>query len=193
MVGELEVSPLYPPRRTVGPASPSLQWVAWASLPHLPRYCAPLRLPAGPLGSLRFRSLPNPRSASWFCVPCGSLVVGSSPPTPGLLVSRDPCSAGHSDQETGGSPQFPSSPCDDLLRSPQTPVVSCPARPCAVRTPAFHSLHSVGFLPGSTGIILMDHDYTHFGAPFRSLSSRYPRLRTPLAGFARGGHYSPAG
>jgi hypothetical protein len=69
MVGDLEVSPISPPSRTVCPASPSLPWVAWASLPHLPRYCAPLRLPAALLGSLRVRSLPNTLSASWVCVP----------------------------------------------------------------------------------------------------------------------------
>jgi len=78
MVGDLEVSPLCPPSRTVCPASPSLPWVPWALVPHLPRYYAPLRLPALRLGSLRLRSLPNPLSASSLCVPCGSFLVGSS-------------------------------------------------------------------------------------------------------------------
>ena len=186
MVGDLEVSPIYPPSRTVCPASPSLQWVAWASLPHLLRYCAPLRLPAVPLGSLRFRSLPNTLSASSLCVPYGSMVVGSSPPPPGLLVNRYPFSSGNSDKETRGSPKFPSSPCDDMLRSPQTPVVSCPARPDAGRTAAFHSRQSVGVLPGFNEDYPLVHDYTHFGALCRSLSSRSPRLRTPLTGLARG-------
>ena len=36
MVGGLEVSPIVPPSRTFCPASPSLQWVPWASVPHLP-------------------------------------------------------------------------------------------------------------------------------------------------------------
>ena len=164
MVGDLEVSPIFPPSRTVCPASPSLQWVAWASLPHLPRYCAPLRLPPVPLGSLRFRSLPNTLSASSVCVPYGSFVVGSSPPTPGLLVNRYPSSSGSSDKETAGSPKFPSFPSDDMLRSPQTPVVSCLSRPYASRTAAFHSRQSVGVLPGFNGDYPVDHHYTHFGA-----------------------------
>jgi hypothetical protein len=186
MVGDLEVSPIYPPSQTVCPASPSLQWVPWASVPHLPRYCAPLRLPAVHLGSLRFRSLPNTLSASSVCVPCGSLGVGSAPPTPGLLVSRYPCSSGTVDKETDGSPKFPSFPSDDMLRSPQTPVVSWPLRPCAVRTAAFHSFHSVGFLPGFSRDYPLDHNSTHFGALSRSLSSRYPRLRTAPREAARG-------
>ena len=34
------------------PTAPSLPWVAWASLPHLRRYYAPLRLPPPRLGGL---------------------------------------------------------------------------------------------------------------------------------------------
>ena len=121
-----------------------------------------------------------------LCSLTGSLGSGSSHPTPGLLVSRYPCSSGGDHKETAGSPKFPSSPCDDMLRSPQTPVVSCPPRRDAVRTTAFHSFHSVGFPPCSVWGYLLDHDSTHFGAPFRSLSSRYPRLRTTPRGAARG-------
>src|SRR5262245_7453446 len=164
MVGDLEVSPLFPPSRMVCPASPSLPWVAWASLPHLPRYCAPLRLPAVLLGSLRFRSLPHTLSASSVCVPSGSCGSGSAPLTPGLLVNRYPFSSGNPNKETVGSPKFPSFPCDDMLRSPQTPVVSCLARPYARRTAAFHSRQSVGVLPGFAGDYPVDHHYTHFGA-----------------------------
>src|SRR5262245_36764180 len=122
-----------------------------------------------PVGSLGLGSPPSPvlcsaktaRGPSWvaslplasqylvcsldLCSLRGSLAAGSSPPTPGLLVSRYPCSSGGDTKETAGSPKFPSSPCDDMLSSPQTPVVSYPPRPDAVRTPAFHSFHSVGF------------------------------------------------
>ena len=186
MVGDLEVSPIYPPSRTVCPASPSLQWVPWALVPHLPRYCAPLRLPPIPLRSLRLRSLPNTLSASSVCVPCGSFMGGSSPSTPGLLINRYPSSSGSGDKETGGSPKFPSFPSDDMPRSLQTPVASCPPRPCAVRTTAFHSFHRVGFLPGFIRDYPVDHHYTHFGALSRSLPSRYPRLRTAPHEAARG-------
>src|SRR2546425_578627 len=93
-----------------------------------------------------------------LCPLTGSLDSGSSCPTPGLLVSRYPCSSGISDKETTGSPKFPSSPRDDMLRSPQTPVVSCPPRRCAGRTAAFHSFHSVGFPPGFSRDYPLDHD-----------------------------------
>src|SRR5262245_4371121 len=59
MVGDLEVSPISPPNRTVCPASPSLPWVPWALVPHLLRYYAPLRLPPVRLGSLRFSLAPR--------------------------------------------------------------------------------------------------------------------------------------
>src|SRR5210317_630815 len=53
MVGDPGVSPIVPPRKTLCPTSPSLQWVPWASVPHLlsltllpgQRYYDPLRLP----------------------------------------------------------------------------------------------------------------------------------------------------
>src|SRR5713101_437806 len=47
-VGELSVSPLVPARGTLCPTSPSLPWVPWVSVPHLPWYYATLRLPPCP-------------------------------------------------------------------------------------------------------------------------------------------------
>ena len=99
MVCDLGVSPIFPPSRTLCPASPSLQWVPWASVPHLPgstaqhsnhRYYAPLRLPIALFGFLR-----------------SSLVTR-------YLASR---------KETMGSPKFPSYPFGYMPCS-QTPVVS---------------------------------------------------------------------
>jgi len=69
-VCELNVSPVVPLSRVSCPASPSLQWVPWASVPHLlatipswqHRYYALLRLPLPfPVGSLfaPFRYLSN--------------------------------------------------------------------------------------------------------------------------------------
>jgi hypothetical protein len=51
--------------------SPSLSWVPWASVPHLPQYYATLRLPSGLLRVLRFvaRSL----------IPCALLAVCGVP------------------------------------------------------------------------------------------------------------------
>ena len=68
-VGDLKVSPVGPFNKTLCPASPSLQWVLWASVPHLPgqgltphldhRYYDPLRLPNARLGVVR-SSLSSP-------------------------------------------------------------------------------------------------------------------------------------
>ncbi len=60
MICDLCVSLISPPNSTLCPASPSLGWVAWVSLPHLldrlrgHRYYVQLRLPLPLLGSLRF-------------------------------------------------------------------------------------------------------------------------------------------
>jgi hypothetical protein len=120
---DLEVSSIFPFSRTLCPTSPSLQWVAWASLPHLPRYYARLRLPFAPLGVLCSRSFTDTLFALWVRVlSSSSLVVWSFPLTPGLL--------GHpvrlfrvAYKETNGSPKFPGYPFKFMPRS-STPVVS---------------------------------------------------------------------
>ena len=62
-VCRLGVLPVFPPDPALYPTSPSLQWVAWASLPHLlgqlvdTRYYARLRLPSAHLDALRSRSV----------------------------------------------------------------------------------------------------------------------------------------
>src|SRR5438876_1107469 len=55
------------------PTAPSLPWVAWASLPHLPRYYAPLRLPPCPSrgASLVARSPDTLRAPMVRGLPCG--------------------------------------------------------------------------------------------------------------------------
>ena len=111
MGGDLAASPLFPPLETVCPASPSLPWVAGASLPHVLRYYARLRLPRALLGSLRVRSLPPTWAAPAGGVPsAGSLAAASWLPPPGLLGSRSPCSSGvlyHGDTGLSQVPAFP--------------------------------------------------------------------------------------
>src|SRR5437870_5729491 len=53
-VCDLGVSPIFPHSRVFCPASPSLQWIPWASVLHLLWYYALLRLPSVLLDSLRF-------------------------------------------------------------------------------------------------------------------------------------------
>src|SRR5215510_7618046 len=163
------------PTTTLRPTSPSLPWVAWASLPHVQRYDATRRRPPGRLWVLRFvaRS-PIPCVLLTFVVsPKGSLCGRSAQTTPGLLVTRSPHS-GMLIKATDGSPKFPRSPCEDMPRS-QTPVVSCAL---AITHP--------GRLPSSHWKPSASHHVTLFGAPSRGLSPRYTRLRTAPCGEARG-------
>ena len=174
-IGEHKVSLVCLPTGTLCSTSPSLPWVPWASVPHLPRYYATLRLPPCPsrVASLVAR-FPIPCVLLWFVVsPQGSLPGRSAQTAPGLLVTRSPHS-GYIVKETDGSPKFPSSPCEDMPRS-QTPVVSCAL---AIAHP--------GLLPSSACKPSAYHDYTHFGAQSRGLPSRYTRLRTALYREARG-------
>jgi hypothetical protein len=153
----------------------SLPWVAWASLPHVQRYYATLRLPPGRLRGLRFvaRS-PIPCVLLTFVVsPEGSWCGRSAQTTPGLLVTRSP-HAGILIKGPDGSPKFPSSPCADMPRS-QTPVVSCAL---AITHP--------GLLPSSHWTPSASHHVTLFGAQSRGLPPRYTRLRTALSREARG-------
>jgi len=70
------------------------------------------------------------------------------------LVNRYPSSSGSAHKEIAGSPKFPSFPSDDMLRSPQTPVVSCRlALTPAGLLPSTRARVSA-FSPASTGIIL---------------------------------------
>jgi hypothetical protein len=129
MGGGLEVSPIVPPSRTFCPASPSLQWVPWASVPHLPglqvwpadpRYYAPLRLPRLRLGVLRWSLVRRYPGVIRFFTP--SQVTGPRHPAGlGGFLPRFPDPA--IPKERRGSPKFPSDPSDDMPRS-QTPVVS---------------------------------------------------------------------
>ena len=70
------------PTGTLCPTSPSLQWVAWVSLPHLQRYYATLRRPPGPLGVLRLSLVPRYlacSSRSWCPRRARGLVEAPSP------------------------------------------------------------------------------------------------------------------
>jgi hypothetical protein len=106
------------------PTAPALPWVAGASLPHLPRYSAPRRLPPCPSRrpALVARS-PIPGSLPACVVSqTGSWPGGSPSSRQGFGSAGPPCRHGHT--EAGGSPTFPSDPDGYRPRS-QTPVVSC--------------------------------------------------------------------
>ena len=145
--------------------------------PRSPVICDATTATSPSRGSSLVARSPIPCLLPTVCVPRGSSCGGSSPTTPGLLVSRYPCSSGALDKETketNNSLQFLSYPLKCMPRS-QTPVVSCAL---AIAHP--------GLLPSSHWKPSADHDYTHFGAPSRGLSPRYTRLRTAPGGEARG-------
>jgi hypothetical protein len=111
----------------------SLPWVPWASVPHLPRYYAPLRLPMAHLGVVRFSlSFPDPLgSRLLLCVPWSPkarVKGGRFLSTPGVFPTL------------GGTPAPDLSPRRPLAlpSSRVTPVEACPAlRPrwCPVYSP----------------------------------------------------------
>src|SRR5713101_4239632 len=111
------------------PTAPSLPWVAWASLPHFPRYYAPLRLPPCPSRgpSLVARS-PLPCVVLWFVVfPKGSLPGRSAQTAPGLLVTRSPSPGISSRRQVA----LPSSRVPPLKTCPALRPRWCPAHlPC---------------------------------------------------------------
>lgn len=128
MSSNLEVSVIFPFNCTLCPTSPSLQWVAWVSLPHLHRYYCPsdgrrLRLPLPLLCVLCSRSVTDTLFVPSVRLPSsGSLTLRNPAPSPGLL--GPPVRLFRLfHKETSGSPRFPGYPFDSMPRSP-TPVVS---------------------------------------------------------------------
>ena len=125
-------------------------------------------------GRFACHSLPDtsPASVRSWCPNWARVVVEAPSTRQGFWSPGPPFRA--CDKETSGSPKFPSSPCGDMPRS-QTPVVSW----TLAKAPP-------GLLPSSACKPSASHDDTHFGAPSRGLSPRFPRLRTPPYGDARG-------
>ena len=119
MVGDLEVPPIFPPSRTLCPASPSLGWVPWASVPHLHRYYAPLRLPTAHLEVLRSSLVPRYPGLHRLVrvpLPARRWARRKTLPTPGPLFSRWPITSGISGGRQSALPS-----------SRVAPVSACPA------------------------------------------------------------------
>jgi hypothetical protein len=119
MICDPGVSLIVPSRKTLCPASPSLEWVPWTSVPHLPghgcfrdpRYYDRLRLPDARLAALRFRWRCDTMLALWF----RSSALESALPTPWTLFRRCPsgCSA-WKHQALSSSRVIPLCACHDL-------------------------------------------------------------------------------
>jgi len=168
------------------PTAPSLPWVPWASVPHRPRYYAPLRLPPCPSrGASLVARDPDTLPASNVRGLRFRLVARWKPPGHARAFDPPVPLFRHLYKETGGSPKFPSYPYGHMPRS-QTPVVSstlAKTRPgllpsSACKPSAFPSVHREGYP--------LVHDYTHFGAQSRGLRPRSTRLHTAPYGEARG-------
>ena len=144
LVSAKSLSCIVPPG-TLCLTSPSLPWVAWASLPHVHRYYAQLRLPCVPLGSLRcalaprylvcsLRLSPAKRFASSGELSASARALGQPVP---LLFRR----LGQGDTWLSQVPEFPlwcHAPLSDpggILRT----------RLGVPRITAFRSFHRVGF------------------------------------------------
>jgi hypothetical protein len=123
-VGKLDVSPLCPAsgcsarRRLPSHGSLGPQFPTFTGTRR--RYdCHPV-----PLGALRWSlAIPSPLPASSVRVSRFRLVARWKPPGDARAFGPSVPLFRHLNKETGGSPQFPSAPSDDMPRS-QTPVVS---------------------------------------------------------------------
>jgi hypothetical protein len=163
-----------PSSRTLCPASPSLQRVPWASVPHLPRYYAPLRLPRAHLGVVRF-SLSSPdtlhHSSCFVSLLCreGSCerlelplhARSLCPPRSALLFPY----ATQGDNRLSHVPRLP--PCTPALVSDPGGVLH--TRHIACRTAAFRATARRRLSPpGIPRGYPHDHDSTYFGAQYRA-------------------------
>jgi hypothetical protein len=100
------------------PTAPSLPWVAWASLPHLHRYYAPLRLPPCPsrVASLGARfPIPGLLPLRSWCPLRARGRVKAAQSRQGLWSPGPPI--GDRRKEADGSPKFPSYPSECMPRS----------------------------------------------------------------------------
>jgi len=185
------------------PASPFLQWVAWASLPHLTdqshctdhRYYVPLRLPPDRLRVVRFSlSFPDTLLCPSFVV-CVSAFADSSLRR-GFLSDAGISPSGRTSssylsslrRETDGSLRFPDYPFKRMPRS-KTPVVSLMlaiSHPGLL--PSGHCKPSA-FPSGCPEVYPIRPQLYPFRGSIQSLRSCLPRLQTPVAGFACGVGY----
>jgi hypothetical protein len=166
------------------PTAPSLPWVAWASLPHLPRYYAPLRLPPCPSrGASLVARDPDPLPASHVRGLRFRLVARWKPPGHARAFGPPVPLFRHLCKETGGSPKFPSSPCEDMPRS-QTPVVSWAlAITCPGLLPS--SACKPSAFPSPRGLSSRPQLYTFRGSMTRPAFSLHPAPYGPLRGGTR--------
>jgi len=126
------------------PTALSLPWVAWATLPHLPRYSAPLRLPLCPSRvASRVARFPIPCLLPWFVYPIRARDLVEAPsPRQGLWSPGPPLRAcGQGDRWLSHVPELPLSTHAPL----SDPGGVLRTRHSAPRTAAFRSVETVGF------------------------------------------------
>jgi hypothetical protein len=185
MSADLLVSLIFPSGKTLCPASPSLQWVPWVSVPHLPGLptARPSVLCSAKTTACSvsvcfacYARAPIPCvSALWFAPrDAGRCAVTRSALGRCLYLRR--ASSRCAPQGDCGPLEFPGYPCAYMPRS-RTPVVSSRLAICVSGTRAFRRSQTVGF-PGPHRVILSDHNYNFFGALSRGLHARYTWLHT---------------
>jgi len=155
MVCGREVPPILPFNGTSYPASPSLKWVPWASVPHPtgPDYSRP-----SVIWSAKTSKCPSQVPSlfaivPWYLVCPRSFVCSIMDSSAARELATDARAfdlpvtlrfwvSWH--KETVGSPEFPSYPFGCMLRS-RTPVVPSVHRPNAPCADAFRHDYTVGF------------------------------------------------
>jgi hypothetical protein len=163
------------------PTSPSLPWVAWASLPHVRWYYATLRLPPVPLGVLHLSFVPRYlacSSRSW-CPRRARCLVEAPRQRQGLWSPGPPFrDSRHGDRWLSQVPEFPLCKHAPLL----DPGGVLHTRHDALRTAAFQCLETVG----------SPQRYTFRGSIPRPACSLHPASYGPLRGGTRV-RYCPVG
>ena len=182
---------MFPLNRTLCPASPSLQWVPWVSVPHLPElsFASSSVLCSATTANSPFRVLSlslvprYPAFSSFVRVPSFSArQAGWSSPTLclGSCLSSVPLLLTYG-KETIGSPKFPRCPRKHMPRS-QTPVVSYTlALSCLGLLPSGRCTPSAFPLRFFREVILCPQLYTFRGSITRPVplfpSASYSRYR----------------
>ena len=203
---DLEVSSIFPSSHTLCPTSPSLQWVAWVSLPHIPRYYARLRLPLALLDVLRSRSVTDT-----LFVPSVRVLSSSSLPLRNFCANAWPAWSIPVRLFPGGLQGniWFSQACPELVEGfPGYPLELMPCSSTPVVTSALAISHS-GLLPSTSmtasafpplfrrlSLVIFFppvHDYTNFGAQLHGLFSCSPRLQTSVTGLTCEVCYCPVG
>ncbi len=180
-VCEFEASPIFPLGETLYPASPSLQWVPWSSVPHLPGplgpsvLCSAKTASCPSLVSSFVTRFPVPRLLSVFVRRCARALTDAW----GFCSSGRPLPFRFSTWRHAALPSSRSIPLNvcPALR----PRWCSDARHCAFRTAVFQLSETVDFPSNALKVILLTTMSTISGLTNTAYILATPSSAPPLA------------